>query len=234
MTKKQNDEEGCLGQRYNGMTKDLHSTIKQGRVEFTSGIALGCHPMSPMSPIPVWGLAGEWSDIKRESVPAQLENPGQFFVSAPAEGTYLLQINIRQKCLVKHFKLSVRMWPKQWKYNTFTSVHLAREINSFLDFKIENGIGVTCRDASASKNTYKLRIIIMCIGEGCRTLPDLNPSQCVSKISLNYYLWTQWCSWVPILVLGNWKYPASGILVLWARATLGPPQSLRGSGQIAL
>ena len=72
----------------------------------------------------------------------------------PAEGLYSLQINIRHNCSIKYSKLSARLWPKQWKYNTFTSVHLAGEINSFLDFKIENGIGVTCRDASASKNTF--------------------------------------------------------------------------------
>ena len=155
MTKKQNDEEGCLGQRYNGMTKDLHSTIKQGRVEFTSGIALGCYPMSPMSPIPVWALACEWSVIKRGSVPTQLGNPGQIFVSAPAEGTYLLQINIRQKYLVKHFKLSVRLWPKQWKYNTFTSILLAGEINSFLDFRFSSARDVwtiDCQVVSLSKS----------------------------------------------------------------------------------
>ena len=32
-----------------------------------------------------------------------------FFFSAPAEGTYLLQINIRQKCSVKYSKLSARL-----------------------------------------------------------------------------------------------------------------------------
>ena len=76
---------------------------------------------------------------------------GKFSYFRPQTGRGFITDKYTTEVFGKAFQIIGQVVTKEVKIQYFYIN--TGDINSFLDFKIENGIGVTCRDASASKNT---------------------------------------------------------------------------------